>query len=414
MTSLKHPLPILGALLALSTVCPTAVKAKEGSAVPLQTWPVDKVQGLAPLLRSADIAVIESQPNGRMKQISLFTLAAAPPAQVREVLLNAARYGEFARNFTISKVTPHPDGSFDHFYQLNYGLFTIDGTHRYFPQPADGSGAPPVEVLDAAPDQTPPLGALRHYRWEFYNVGGATVVAMYGYTDVWQSGGLAAKLLERVPQLEHGIALVSQAALVLAIKHRAEQLTSTRPPLPPPGGARYDAFLERGVVVLLRSQNDRLSEMTLIDRSLAQPGQFLEVAKQPAKWSSFIPTITHSEDSGQHDELPVVDLEQSLPLISFRTTYGERISANAVDMMGLSGDLRGGRMRIEALAGRGAPSQIVMRSSQQFDRASLVIRQLYKLEPLFEYGINIGLQLVVLRGLKGKAEQLLAIAPSSR
>jgi hypothetical protein len=382
--------------------------------VALQTWPAEKVIALAPLLRSADIAVIESQPNGQMKQVSLFTLVAAAPQQVRDVLLQAEHYGDFARNFSISKVTPHPDGSFDHFYQLSYGLFTIDGTHRYFPQPPDGSDAPPIEVLDAAPDQTPPLGALRHYRWEFHNVGGATVVAMYGYTDVWHSGGLIAKLLERVPQLEHGMALVSQAALVMAIKQRAEQLNKTPLSLPPPGGARYDALLERGVVVLLRSQNGRLSELSLIDRSVAQPNQLLDVFKQVQRWSQFIPTITKSGDSGERDEIPLVDLEQSLPLLSFRTTYGTRVFGSAVDMLGINGDLRGSRMRFEALAGRGVPSQIVMRSSQQFDRASLVIRQLYKLEPLFEYGVNVGMQLVMLRGLKSKAEQLLAVAPILR
>ena len=38
----------------------------------------------------------------------------------------------------------------------------------------------------------------------------------------------------------------------------------------------------------------------------------------------------------------------------------------------------------------------------------MVIRQLYKLEPFFEYGVNVGMQLVVLRGLKTKAEQLVA------
>ena len=76
-------------------------------------------------------------------------------------------------------------------------------------------------------------------------------------------------------------------------------------------------------------------------------------------------------------------------------------------------DLRGARMRWDVMPGRGAESQVVLRSSQQFDRASLIIRQLYKLEPLFEYGINVGLQLVFLRGVKTRAEQQSTQAPAA-
>jgi len=394
-------------LLALPTASHAAGLAE--GAVPLRSWPAEQVRGLAPLLRSADIAVIESQPNGRMKQISLFTLVAAPPKQARDVLLQAERYADFARNFTVSKVTPRPDGSFDHFYQLSYGLFTIDGTHRYMPLPAEGSAAaPPVEVLDADPGQTPPLGALRHYRWEFHEVGGATVLAVYGYTDVWHSGGVVDKVLQRVPELEHGLALVSQAALVLATKRRAEQLTAVPVPLPAAGPAQYDAFLEHGVVVLLRSQQGRLSELSLLDRSLAPPQRVFEVLRQAGSWSQFVPTITKSAEGSPRDGSLLVELEQSLPLLSFRTVYGMRAFNHAIDMIGLEGDLRGARLRFEAVPGRGAPSLMVMRSSQQFDRASLIIRQLYKLEPYFEYGVNVGLQLVLLRGLKTQAEKLLA------
>lgn len=386
--------------------------------IPLKAWPAEKVKALAPILRSADIAVIESEPNGQMKQISLFTLVAAPGARVRQVLLDAQRYVDFARNFTVSKVTPRGNGSFDHFYQLSYGLFTIDGTHRYMPlsqdlgaqgASEDAASTAPVEVLDA--DE--PAGTQRHYRWEFHDVGGATVVAVYGYTDLWHSGGMVGKLLERVPQIEHGMALVSQAALMLAMKQRAEQLTPLPPMLPVASSAPYDAFLARGVVALMRTQKGRLSELSIIDRSLAQPNQILDVVKQPAEWSHFIPTITKSADRGARDDLTLVDLEQSLPLIGFRSLYGVRVTGNAVDMMGVEGDMRGARMRFEAVAGRGVPTQIVMRSSQQFDRASLVIRQLYKLEPFFEYGVNLGLQLVVLRGIKNKAEQFLAVAPNA-
>jgi hypothetical protein len=169
-------------------------------------------------------------------------------------------------------------------------------------------------------------------------------------------------------------------------------------------------LLSRGVVVLLRSQNSRLSELSLIDRSPAAPSRLVEVAQQVAQWSQFIPTITKSRDAGAEAEWPRFELEQSLPLLSFRTTYGAHTALTAtggsIDLLGQSGDLKGSRMRWDIAKGPTTASQVVLRSNQQFDRGSLIMRQLYRLEPLFEYGVNVGLQLVLLRAVKLRAEQM--------
>ena len=49
--------------------------------------------------------------------------------------------------------------------------------------------------------------------------------------------------------------------------------------------------------------------------------------------------------------------------------------------------------------------QLIFKSSVAYDRGSLLIRQLYKLEPLFEYGVNFGLSLVFVRGLTAQANK---------
>ncbi|HNG00004.1 MAG TPA: hypothetical protein PK493_22090, partial [Pseudomonadota bacterium] len=75
------------------------------------------------------------------------------------------------------------------------------------------------------------------------------------------------------------------------------------------------------------------------------------------------------------------------------------------DMLGFSGDLRGARMRIDLRLSPTQKTLMVFRSSVAYDRASLLIRQLYKLEPLFEYGVNVGLSLVYLRGLSDQTRR---------
>ena len=146
-------------LLGLGSVGERDAAASLGpTAVPLRTFSPEQVRSLAPLLRQSDITLLESEPSGRLKQVSLFTLVAAPPHVVRAVLLDAAKYTEFVRNFVASKVTPRTGGSFEHSYQLSYRVYTIDGTHLYVPQPADPqAGAPPVEVMD----QDDPPGTAR-------------------------------------------------------------------------------------------------------------------------------------------------------------------------------------------------------------------------------------------------------------
>jgi hypothetical protein len=51
-------------------------------------------------------------------------------------------------------------------------------------------------------------------------------------------------------------------------------------------------------------------------------------------------------------------------------------------------------------------SEIVLRAMVDYDHGSVVVRELYKLEPLFQYGIDVGLQLVILRGIRARAEQM--------
>ena len=101
------------------------------------------------------------------------------------------------------------------------------------------------------------------------------------------------------------------------------------------------------------------------------------------------------------DGLPIVELEQSLPLLTFTTRYAVNAGPTSVDLFGMTGDLSGARLRLDI---RPDPvgGQLVLRTSQAFDRASFVIRQLYRLEPLFEYGVNVGLALLVHQGVKLK------------
>lgn len=392
--------------------------ARAGLAVPegegaLATLPAAQLRGLAPLLRSTDLVLVESQPTGELRQLTVVTLVAAPPELVRDVILSVEHYPEFVRNLSSSQVTRNPDGTFDHSYELSYTLFSFGGRVRYLALPRAPGGehgdAPPVEIFDPDPTRN------RRYRFEFYASGGATVLVAYGCNSLQHSIELVTKILRRVPSLEHGLALMTQMAFTLSMRARAEQLAGPAGVvLPPAGGASYDFLLERGVVALFRSRGGRLAEMTLIDRSVASPAGLIETAREASRYSEFVPTISSSSEMPPIDGVPTVSLQLSLPLVSFETRYGIRATPSSVDMLGYDGDLRGSRQRwdVVPIQGRGltAQTRLVLRTQQSLDRVSLALRQLYKLEPLFEHGVTLGLQLVLLRSVKAQAERTLASA----
>ena len=198
---------------------------------------------------------------------------------------------------------------------------------------------------------------------------------------------------------------------MLAVKQRAEAMSPGQPRPstsgPPP---KLDFLLERGAVAIFRKSGSHVTEVNLVDRTRARPDVLLRVAANTPAWSKFVPTISKSSSLGPRQGLPATEVEQSLPLMSWTTTWGVFANATAVDMFGLDGDLTRARMRwdVRPLPAAAAPmqSEIVLRAMVDYDHGTVVVRELYKLEPLFQYGIDVGLQLVLLRGIKQQAEQL--------
>jgi len=386
-------------VVGIGTAIGQPAPAQAGPPHPLELLPQDRLLTLAPLLRSSDLALMESDERGGIKQITVMSLSTAPPELVYDVVIHPERYGDFVRNMTRSEVKKLTDGSLEHTYEFSYKILDINGVHRYVAHP----GAPgAIEIFDVASYSD----GARHFRWEFLPAGAGTLIVMYGYTDLSHSGGVVEQLRSRFPTLDFGMGLVGQMAQVLAMKSRAEQMAGVPRSLPAAGGADYGFLLDRGTVVLMRSQAGRLTDLSMVDRSTAQADKLLLAAQRVPEWSQYVPSVKSSEPAGNRDGTPIVELTQTLPLLTFTTRFGVQASGNAVDLYGFSGDLSGSRLRFDVRGDANGRSQLVFRSSQAFDRASFVIRQLYKLEPLFEYGVNVGLAMLIQRGAKYRGEQL--------
>lgn len=386
-------LPILVVLLCL------AGQAHAGEPHPLVLLPTDKVLALAPLLRQSEVALLESEPSGEMKQITVLSLSSAPPNVVHDVVAHPENYAEFVRNMDISEVRKLPSGGLEHTYQFSYKLVTMDGIHRYVMHPGT---AGPIDLSDALPSSN----GLRHYRWEFLPCGSGTLIVMYGFTDLVNSGGVVAQLRSRFPTLDFGMGLIAQMSSVLAMKARAEHLSGGARPMQVSGTSDYGFLLTRGTMAIMRTSAGRLSELSLISNSSARPELLIRAAQEVPSWSQYVPSIKDSHAVGSRDGLAMVELTQQLPLLSFTTRFGVQPGPSSVDLLGFSGDLSSSRMRFDIRSSPEGRSQLVFRSTQSLDRASFVLRQLYKLESLFEYGVNVGLAILVERGIRTYAESL--------
>jgi hypothetical protein len=361
--------------------------------------PPAELATLAPMLLDRDVVIIGLDDNGRLKQLATLTLVAAPPATVRDVVIHPERYASFVRNMTRSRVTVEPGGTLRHDYSISYRVYTVSGRHRYVLLPKGPADAvAPVEMYDPDSDGT------RHYRWEFVPAAGATVLALYGFTQIVRDR-FTSRYLERAPTLEAGFALIPQLTLLYSMKSRAQELSGGNVTLPAAANVAWQFLLARGTVAILMSSGGRLREVNLVQRSTAKAEALLALAADPARWSAFVPTMRRTTALGQAGAA-VVEIEQSLPLMNWTTKWACRRLGASVDLLGLDGDLRGAHLRWDASDEAGQAQLILRAASADYQKGSLLLREVYKLEPYLEYGFDVALNLLLMQSLRQRAETL--------
>jgi hypothetical protein len=378
----------------------TSVAFAEPRPAPLVPFAPARLAALGPILLDRDLVLLEFDPHAGLQQISALTLVAAPPEVVREAVIHPERYPEFVRNMKRSRVAAEPGGTLWHEYAISYRVYTVAGRHRYVFMPKGaGDAVAPVEMYDPDADGT------RHYRWEFVPAGGATVLVLYGYTKIAHDG-FSSRYLDKAPTLEAGFALIPHLTLLYSMKSRAEQLSGGKVSLPSGSKAGWELLLERGgTVAMLMSSGGRVREVNLIERSTASPQSLFAVAADPARWATFVPTMRRSTPLGESG-VDAVEIEQSLPLMNWTTRWAYRLGESSVDLFGLVGDLRGGRLRWDVRRDASGLSQLVLRAVADFQNGSVLLREVYKLEPYLEYGFDVALNLLLLQAVRHRAEQI--------
>ena len=369
-------------LLASLPLAPVALAAA------LTTWPHAELERLAPLVAHADVACVESNPDGTMKQVTLLAWVPVAPAVMRDVIVRTERYREFVPNLSKSTNEPMGDGRWKSQWKIELPVSSFEGTNVY---ELDGDAV----VLKGD-------GNAR-YRYEMLPVGEGTLLVQYGFTDVRGSNAFVRAFVRRQPMMEHGLALSAQVMFVTAMREeairRARAAAAGMAKAPVGATPSFAALLARGQVAVMRAD-----EVSVIDRVYASEAKVAEVIGKGAEYSSFVPGV---EKSYRRDD--GVYVEMSLPIVTWASTWAMRVGAHAVDEAAVDGDLRGARVRWDLSehgggGGGAVETMVVYRARQVLEQGSLVLRKLFAFQPSLRVGINVALGLVWMRAMRGRAE----------
>jgi ribosome-associated toxin RatA of RatAB toxin-antitoxin module len=366
---------------------------------PLQLLAPDKLAAMGPLLRTGEVALIESAPNGRMKQVTVLSLVAAPPELVHQVVVTPEKYPEFIRNLTRSKVQRNRDGSIDDEFWIDLTLTHFEGTNRYRPNP---DGSVDVEAIDPNDEGV--------FRWEFYRAPGGTVMVMYGYQDVLHSNDYIRRITDAVPAMEHGLALTAMLAYVRSVKLRAESLAKpgSFPPFDAAArGPGFDFLLSRGRVAVVRSlPNGHFADISVLDHIYAPLDKVVATVSAPGEYGRFIEGVKKCRELSRSTDEIVYQETSDVSIFSWDSRFALRPSGRgAIDVFAVGGDLRGAQYRWDLTALGVKSTLVVYRARQDVGRSSpLLLGLLFRKEPLFEHGINVALGLVQMLGVRGRAE----------
>jgi hypothetical protein len=378
---------VIRAALAFALLCAAPASAK---VMPLAGLPPEKLVALAPVLKHGDIALIESFPDGTMKQVTLILYVAAPPEVVHEVVASPAAYKTFVPNVTRSDWTAGEGGVGTLKWKLELPVSSFENVNLYR---FDAGAAAPVHVW------CPGENDDATYRWEMLPAGGGTVLVQYGYTDVKHSNAFVRSFLKKMPVSEHGLALAAQLLLAAPMKREAEKRAGARAAPPEGAGPGFGFLLDRGVVAVLRSlPGGRLADLSMLERV---PRSAAEVARALTAVSSWrgVPGVDEARELGRSAGTFDASVTFAVPVISWSSRWSYRFTDRIIEGAAISGDLRGAHLRWDLTPRGDNETLVVYRVNERFAQSSTIFRKLVEHDATLEHGLTLAFNLVWLRAL---------------
>ncbi len=359
--------------------------------------PIEPAQlaSLAGIVQHQELALVESNPDGTMRQVTLVVFVRAPAQAVHELVADVGGYPRFVPNLKQADFKREADGRLVNTWRLELPISTFSGRDVY-ELDEGATGAIRFHSLET----------LASYRWDFIPVPGGTLLVQAGYADVLHANRFVRAFVRRQPALEHGLALAAQYMLVSAVKKEAERRAAASVvDQRGAGAAALELLCARGQVVLMRARPDgHLAEVSAIDRVYVPEARLRAVIGEPGKYQEFIAGVDHSLVTEHGADELAYSLDMSLPIVTWSTRYRMRLEPHSIEGAGVEGDLRGAHYRWDLKARGEHETSVVYRANQPLSRGSILVRKLFEVDPSLEHGLNVAFALLQLRSMRGRAE----------
>jgi ribosome-associated toxin RatA of RatAB toxin-antitoxin module len=394
------------------------------AAVPLRTLPVEASLRLERLAGRGELALIESRPDGTLRQITIYTVVDAPVDKVEYVVAHPKEYPDFVPNVVKSDIVGSTgEGGLFYEWELDVPLVNLKGTSKVSFEPAPRTGAAPSVHIETVRGDVP----NGTWEWQFLPAsGGRTLLAYHGYADVRHSSWFLKKLIQHNKTIEHGALLASGIVFVKAVKLRAEAIaghgTGQRPRIDLTvdrnvaiNGIKgtFDAgvlapLLDRGQVALVESFHDgRLRQANLLSYVYAPEPQMYQVVTTPADFAKFVPGLKRCSVQSDDGREAVYELEIKVPVlpnIEYKSRMRREPETQSVRIAAISGDARGSVYGWDLAAVSPRQTLAIYQLNGQLRKQSWLFKKMIESEPFFEHGVNVSVALATMMAMRGRAE----------
>lgn len=368
------------------------------------------IEAMSDLASRGDIALIETDPDGRCAQVVLFGRIGAPPERVWRLLMDVHAYPDFMDTMESTRIVDVDDGLIAYRWTAAIPpLLRLSGTRLQ-------RGHAPSLVEVRGHD-----GALRgtRERFELFPIPGGTLAAFHRSLDVETGGLLMRSLMGLDPSMEESMTLASLLIHLQGVRRHlagGERTPTEAPPEPPvlePLGLQRDGalralapLLELGTLAVVESRGDgtlqQVAVLTMVD---APAAHVRDVVLNAEAYPEFIRSMNSMEVHRRDDGTMDMSWRLSVPMTSLEGKSRMAVRRDgSVDIWTLEGDIANGRWKWEFFeidAERSVPVHYVYSDLRE---ASFFTRVVLDAEPMLEHGLIGASGTVALGGMKARSE----------
>jgi ribosome-associated toxin RatA of RatAB toxin-antitoxin module len=377
---------------------------------PIETR-AERLPLLTPLVERGDVALVESHPDGRCRQVVLLSRLDHPPAEVYRAFANVAAYPEHMKVLSSIRVLDRDQGLLAYRWLASVPpLMRMDGVRLQ-------RGRPPW-LLETRGHSGSLVGSRD--RLELFPIEGGSLVALYRTLDVETGGWLLSSLMSVDPIMEHSLTL---ASLLIHMNGVRRQLDGPSPAPATPASATPAGFrplewssgpslsdlqplLELGTLVLIESHpKGTLRQVMALTEVKASAERMRSVVADADAYPEFIDSLAEQTSSRRTDGGLDLRWKISVPMASMRGTSRMTFADDgSIDVRTTEGDIKDGRWRWEFLSLDDEHAVPVHYAYHDLRESSFVTRLLLRSEPLLEHGIVGAAAMVALNSMRARAE----------